>query len=167
MEEYHVYRNFAIQIPEIRAGIKQPGDYMDKEWTLLTQYKTNVSNKIITKEKDRIPTRIEVQNLTSNIYTSSGYVMELRIEELFDESIHWIDSLQSTVLFNEYNRSLKQIPSNISIKIRRLSGPDDFTTAVNGAEQFKENFVDNGYLFFSLVFYYPVATNALTTYSYR
>ncbi len=172
--KYKIQKNYAVLIPDEPEDFDapQPGDYLDKlDWT-------SISLDADT-EPGQKPCRIELKNLASNIYATPGTVMGLRILDLFPENIYWIDSLQGYVDYEFMRRGNEQkaVANKIKLELRRFSGPDDLITrqleeaqddeadALEGegedpedAEEHAQDMISpyqqDGYVTFSLVFYY-------------
>jgi len=152
-----IYKNFQIKIPDF-------DDPDLSEWSSLPNIKSGQLGKK--------PKYIEIQNLSSNIFTVAGYLMAINIKNLFSNTITWVDSLQGTVYYEEFNTDENSLEAEYEIEIKRLSGPNDLLSAANHGnfyyhpdgndpdhadndeDKWIDVNVDNGYLAFSLVFHY-------------
>lgn len=145
-------KSYRVNLPPPPVDPLNPtaDEYKDaSDWTTLT-FKSGLSGKTYSKVQ---------WDIFSNIYTGPGYQMEARMR-LFNESIYWVDSLQtSSIPLIENWESNKDIESVYEIKIRRVSGAADpsvltyYDAAGDRADRKVDAFTDNSSVCFYLTFY--------------
>lgn len=92
------------------------------------------------------PKRIKIQNLLSSIYTIEGYMLEIRIPEIIQSSIYFLDQKSATTDIQCDYMLGKQLPSTINPQIRRKAGgPYDANNIT---------FISNPSLTFTIVYEY-------------